>query len=526
MRPPTISDLGRPAGAIRLAGAILLAGSAAAASQGPVGPPPALTEQVLDQYRDLIARETLPFTIAQAVEVAQVLHPDVRRSTERLDEFPFLLRETLAAALPQLSLSLQAAETRDPGFRNSPFFSRLIEDPEAAAGFGGGDPNSFGGAFTFGTYAWNFQFSQTLWDFRLRPGLRRVDVGREIAELELAEVRNQVARDTAAGLYAYLLRERTRDVLLGAVEARERSLAVAEDRLELGAGSRLEVLRARVGLSRLRRQLQDAEDAVAVQRAGINATVGRDQELAIQVLDELVLPEPAPRILPPEALMELAGQHRPELRRRVLDREQLRLDASLARAGSRPEISANASYGVSTFAVENTWDMSLHNWNAGVFLNWTLFDGFGTRNRIAGIRSRETQSEWEQSEFESLLEVEIRAATAAWRGALAALEEAALAVEEAREAERVAEEERAAGVITSLVVLESAQVRREVELELATNTHDALVALAELKFLVGFSAGAPHAVISDGPLRSADADAPALSPPVPGAGPPPTEDSR
>lgn len=510
MRTPTLPDLG-----VLLLGAALGAPPAVAAAQGPTGPPPALTEQVLGQYRDLIAQETLPFTIAQAVEVAQVLHPDVRRSAERLDEFPFLVRETRASALPQLTLSLQATETRDPGFRNSPFFSRLIEDPEAAAGFGGGDPNSFGGAFTFGTYAWNFQLSQTLWDFRLRPALRGVDIDREIAELELAETRNQVARDTAAGLYAYLLRERSRDVLAGAVEARERALAVARDRLELGAGSRLDVLRARVGLSRLRRDLQDAEDAVAVQRAGVNAIVGRDQDLAIEVLDDLALPDPAPRVLPAAALMELAGQHRPALRRRALDREQMRLQASLARAGSRPEIAANASYGVSTFAVENTWDMSLHNWNAGVSLNWTLFDGFETRNRIAGLRSRETQSEWEQSEFESLLEVELRAAAASWRGALAALEEATLAVEEALEAERVAEEELAVGAVTPLVVLESAQVRREVELELATNTHDALVALAEIKFLVGFPANAPHSVISDVPLRSADADAPALSPPAP-----------
>lgn len=512
---------------LRLAGAALLLALAAPRAVGAQGPEALSPQSILDQYRDLIAQENLAFTIAQAVEAAQVLHPDARAGVERLEEFPYLVREARAPYLPQLDLSLQAAETRDPGFRNSPFFSRLIEDPGAAeqAGFGGPDADAFGGAFTFGTYGWNFQLSQTLWSFRFRPALRGVDVTREIAEADLAEVRNRIARDTAAGLYGYLLQERTRDVLDQAVRTRERALRVAEDRLELGAGSRLEVLRARVALSRLRRELQDASDALDVQRAGINAIVGRDQDLLIEILDPLALPDPVPRVLPPEALMELAGLNRPELRRFALDREVLRSEASVARADSRPELLANASYGISTFAVDNTWDLSLHNWNAGVVLNWNLFDGFGTRNRVAGLRSRETQSEWEQTQYESLLEVELRAAAAAWRGALASLEEATLALEEANEAERVAEAEREAGAATSLTVLESAQVRREIELELARGTHDALNALAEIKYLVGFPANAPHSVIADEPVRAAGA-----APIPPGsasrAGLPSTEDPR
>ncbi len=532
MPSPVSRERGRPRSGLLLA----LALAAAALIPTSVGAQTGatLTNEVLDQYRDLIGQETLPFTIAQAVEVAQLLHPNVRRSAERLEEFPHLVREARAPYLPQLDLTLQALETRDPGFRNSPFFSRLIEDPEAAGDSPfGDDPEAFGGAFTFGTYGWNFQLSQTLWSFRFRPAMRGVDIGRRIAEVDLAEVKNLVARDTATSLYGYLLRERTRDVLQQAITTRERALRIAEDRLELGAGSRLDVLRARVGLSRLRRELQEAEDAVTVQRAAINALVGRDQDLAIQVLDPLTLPDPLPRVFPPEALMELAGEHRPELRRYRLDQDRLRLEQDLVSADSRPEVRANASYGISTFAMENTWDFSLHNWTAGVFVNWRLFDGLQTGSRAAGLRSQETQSEWDRSQYESVLEVDLRAAAASWRGALAALEEATLAVEEAREAERVAEEELAAGAATPLVVLESAQVRREIELELARNTHDALNALAEIKYLVGFPASAPHSVIADTSFRTSDAappaedrTAPETSPPAGPAGDPRMEDRR
>lgn len=464
----------------------------------------AITDRVLDQYRDLLAQETLAFTISQAVDVASELHPEVRLNRERLAEFPSLVREARSPYLPQLDLNLQVAQTRDPGFRNSPFFSRLIDDPGGADSLPFGGAGDFGGAFTFGTYLWNLQASQVLWSFGVRPALRGVEVGRLRVEADLREVQNRVARDTVIRLYSYLLGLRTRDVLQQAVETSERGLDIARDRLELGAGARLDVLRARVQLSRLRRQLADAEDALMVERAGINALVGREQSKAIEVLDGLDLPDPLPRVLPAEALMELAVEQRPTLRQFALDRELLETQTSLALADARPEIRGTASYGINTFTFENTYDLELHNWNAGVSLTWNLFDGFGSGSRVASLRSQVTQNDWEQNEYEATLEVTLRNATANWQAALTAIEEATLALEEAVETERVATEELQAGAATAYLVMETAQARRDVELERARHTHDALNALAELKYLVGYPANAPHSVISDTVPAAAD----------------------
>ncbi len=490
---------------------LALAPVAAAAQSAGEQRESAITDRVLNQYRDLLEQETLAFTISQAVDVASELHPEVRLTRERLAEFPSLVREARSPYLPQLDLNLQIAQTRDPGFRNSPFFSRLIDSPDGGDSsdgfpFGGGGAGDFGGAFTFGTYLWNFQASQVLWSFGIRPALRGVEVGRARVESELEEVQNRIARDTVTRLYSYLLGLRTRDVLEQAVETSERGLDIARDRLELGAGARLDVLRARVQLSRLRRQLADAEDALTVERAGINALVGREQSKAIEVLDDLELPDPLPRILPAEALMELAGQQRPTVRQFGLDRELLEAQTSLALADARPEVRATASYGINTFTLENTYDLQLHNWNAGVSLTWNLFDGFGSGSRVASLRSQVTQNDWEQNEYESTLEVTLRNATANWQAALTAIEEATLALEEAMEAERVAGEELTAGAATAYLVMETVQARRDVELEKARHTHDALNALAELKYLVGYPANAPHSVIADtAPVRAADA---------------------
>ena len=77
-----------------------------------------------------------------------------------------------------------------------------------------------------------------------------------------------------------------------------------------------------------------------------------------------------------------------------------------------PRFAASASYGINTFTFENTRDIALHNWNAGVSLTWNLFDGFGSGSRVASLRSQVTQNDWEQNEYESTLEVTLRNATA------------------------------------------------------------------------------------------------------------------
>ena len=89
----------------------------AAAAQSPGQSPgdsreSAITDRVLDQYRDLLEQEILAFTISQAVDVASALHPEVRLNRERLAEFPSLVREARSPYLPQLDLNLQFAQTR------------------------------------------------------------------------------------------------------------------------------------------------------------------------------------------------------------------------------------------------------------------------------------------------------------------------------------------------------------------------------------------------------------------------------
>ena len=85
----------------------------------------------------------------------------------------------------------------------------------------------------------------------------------------------------------------------------------------------------------------------------------------------------------------------------------------------------------------------------------------------------------------SAVAMELERATGTWVRALEAVEVAQFAVEQATEAQRVAEETFQWGAATTLDLLEAARALREAEFNLASAAHGALVALSELKYLVG-----------------------------------------
>lgn len=441
-------------------------------------------------------------TLAQAVELALRVNPEVLQVREKTEEFGQLVREARAEALPQVGARLSLVQNRDPGLRNSPFFARLLEGPDPI-------PPEALAAFKFTNYVWSLDVSQPVFTFgRVSSALDAAREERGGVDLDVRGVENRVSFDAVRAAYAFLLARARLAVLETERQARERQLDQVQARFDLEDATRLDLLRARVALANLRPEVLDAENEVALALASVNSTLGRPADAPIDVVADLAVDDPPPEVLRPGALLELAGQHRPELRRFAVDRRVLDARIGFTRSELKPEIRANASYGINTFAAENATDLSLRTWNVGVSFDWTLFDGFRTSSQVAALRSQVTQNEHDEQSFRNQLAVELEDSHGTWLRALEALEVLSLAVEEAREAERVAEESLKWGAATTLDVIQSTLALRQAELNQRSASHDALVALAEMKYLVGLRADAPHSVIeAPGGVAEAPVDA-------------------
>jgi outer membrane protein TolC len=184
-------------------------------------------------------------------------------------------------------------------------------------------------------------------------------------------------------------------------------------------------------------------------------------------------------------LLEQASRTRPELVRFEFSRRVLEAGQRVTRADTLPEISVAGNIGVSSFDVNNLGKLSYRNWNVGVFLRWTLFDGFRTSSAVARLQSQVRQSELEEAAFRNALAREVERSSGEWRRGLESIEVAELAVEQAQEARRLAEESYQWGAASVLEILEAERSVQQAELSKAESYYVALTALVDVKFLVG-----------------------------------------
>lgn len=435
-------------------------------------------------------------SLEQAIEEAVQANPEARRAREQVEEFKLLVREVRADAFPQLDLTLSASRYRDPGLLNNP-------------AFGGGDdgeeppfplpPEAFG-PFQADYFEYRFDLEQPIYTFgRVNHAIRAARVELRGVETDVRSVERRIARDVATAYYDLALALDRVETLREEGRSRERQLRQVQDRYELEDATRLELLRAQVALANLQPRVLAAENQVQLARARLNETLGREADAEVVLAGGLTLPDPLPYVPELDGLLERADDERPELKRFELSRGFLREAEGVRRADTLPEISATASYGINSFALSNLKQHSFHNWRVGVALRWTLFDGFRTSSAVGQLRSQHRQSELQELSFRSQLARELEQATGEWRQGLAAVEAAALAVDQAREAQRISEESYRWGAVTFLEVLESERDVRDAELSSALARHTALVALAQIKYLVGLSADAPASELVAGP---------------------------
>jgi len=407
------------------------------------------------------------------------------------------VRATRAEALPQLDLTLSAQKFRDPGLRNSPAFGDLPEflPPEALA------------PYSFADYGYSLRLEQPVYTFgRVGGAMAAAREQLNAVKEDVRSVERAVARDAAVAYYNLLLARERLAVFEAESASRERQVQQVKDRLALEDATRLDVLNAEVALANLRPRILGAENEVALSLARMNEVLARPIDAPLTLADGLRLPQPLPVVPDYKRLLKQASSTRPELLRFAFGRRVLRAGQRVTRADTLPEISAAGSLGVHSYDAGNLTDLSFRSWNVGVFLRWKLFDGFRTSSAVARLESQVKQNRLEEAAFRKALAREVERASGEWRRGLQAIEAAELAAQRARAAQRLAEESFRWGAASVLELLEAERSVQQAALNRAESYYTALIALTDVKFLVGLRPDAPLV------LTPVPADPPAATP--------------
>jgi outer membrane protein TolC len=279
--------------------------------------------------------------------------------------------------------------------------------------------------------------------FQSYHGYKRLKAREEGARLQERLAVESTVEDVLTAYYGIALQKRRLESIreLLAVSAERAKLAQA--RMEVGAGSRLEQLQALSDLNADSASWLAQEATLREAKVGLNALLGRGPGIDFDVLDTI----PLDADLPADALRKELAEGNTALRAARLDRSAARSGLKEAQAGYWPDLNASLRYSTAPEALNDPATPGVGNGDGvtyGLSLSVPLFDRLRTRTGVGnarlGLRQAETRIRQRETEVEGEFERALaRHASGLRRVALEEgnLEVASLQAEAARERYRL-----------------------------------------------------------------------------------------
>lgn len=396
------------------------------------------------------------FEAAPPAELGKPWRPTPDAATGRLPDE--------AVVLPQLQVPapgerLRLDELLDDALRTNPGTRRAWQEAHAAAADwdverGRYLPRVYGNVSVVDLRANEVNGTQPPVDAVREPGLAidylLFDFGRREAAVESARqllfaanwrydqnIQDVLLR-VAAAYYALVGRR-------ALVAADEESLAdarlvlqAADERLQVGTGTIVDVYQARAGVARIELDLATDRGAVENARGALATAVGWPANMRLDVSD---VPRDVPLALVEEdvdGLIARAQSLRPELgaaRAQVL-REEAQVAG--ARASFLPELVAGASYNRQSPQLGGPNDGAYDQYRYGIEVNVPLFQGFQRWNQLQAAESRRAASDADLRDRTQAVIGEVWGAYHDFRTALARVRASEVLLANARESYRAA----------------------------------------------------------------------------------------
>ena len=381
-------------------------------------------------------------TLAQVERSAAQVQPQVLVARSNTDVAEAEADVARSPMLPQVVG--QASYTRQTGN----FAPRPGSLP---AGFGAGGGSVFSTSYDY----WNLNLAgtQLLYDFgqtyqRFKAARLNVDVqryGEQVARL-------QVLLNVRTAYFGARAQKELVSVARETLDDQNRHLTQVQGAVQVGTQPPIALAQQKAACANARVTLIQAQNNYATAKSQLNQAAGIVGGTDYDVGDEELGPLDD-EDQPLDALAARALEARPEMAVFVKQRQAQQATLSSARGGYGPTLSASA--GASEAGL--TLSTMVPNWNAGVLLDWPIFQGGLTQAQVhqaeAGLSGIEAQKAGE------VLQVRLQVDTArlAVRAAKAIIGAAEEARDSAHEQLRLAEQRFATGV-GNIIELDDAQV--------------------------------------------------------------------
>jgi len=391
------------------------------------------------RWRDQSDQEELPrlegeLSLADAVRVALAYNRALRQVEEEKTRARGQILEAYGEALPTVELSAG--------------YTRLDEVITIDLGVS---------QFTIGSKDnWNYQVSITQPLFKggaIPAAIRGAQLFRYLSDETVRQTVQDVILGVATAYYDVQLADQLYQVQQTALEFAEANLRDVLARKEQGVAIRYDVLRAQLEVSTVKADLIRQRNARSRALAALLRQMGVSQKSEVKLTDALTY-EPMEPVF--ERAVEVAFKNRPEIFR---DELNLRLQQEVLRGMRADYMPRLEAWGWHRWAKPDPHAASMirwgTEWQAGLRLTWTLFDGLSREGRIIQQKATLRQSAITLSETEQKLLEEVKNAILDLADADELVRSQQLNLQQANEALRLVTVGAREGVNTELEMLDA-----------------------------------------------------------------------
>jgi outer membrane protein TolC len=261
----------------------------------------------------------------------------------------------------------------------------------------------------------------------------------------------------------------------------ERHVNQVEQLYKNGYISKLDLLRARVGLANLKTQLIRAENGYSFSRAGLKLAIGLQPDDSVAVAGELAY---EPYTIAIEGAVDSALKIRPEI---LILQNTIGVTKGalhIEEANFSPNLFAafNYDYKKPVTLSQNEWGTD---WNVTVGFQLPIFSGFSRINKIVGRKAQVKQVQYGFEQLKKGIELEIEGAYLNLKQEEAILKSQEENRAQADEAMRIAEEQYKNGVISNLEYMDTQVTQLGAKTEYLSALSRYLIARAKLVQALG-----------------------------------------
>jgi outer membrane protein TolC len=329
-------------------------------------------------------------TLDDCIALALAQQPTLRAADASIEAARERVWQSAAAYLPQVTANYSA--------------NRRAATTGSLTGGGG----SFGGPQgrrTFNFFSTGVALTQVLFDFGQNLALiHRAQALERSISADAETQRDAVVFNVSQAYFGLLAAYRLRDVADEIVQQNRQHLELAEGRYEVGFAPRFDVTQVQVQLANAELSQVTARNNVVLGRETLRNVLGLSGPLRFDIVDVLDAPKVA---IETEAAVELAYDHRPEIRSIRAERDAQTHQIAALEKDYLPKAGGSANYVFSgnTYPLQDTW-------NVGASVNLSVFNGGLTTAQIGEARANLAVLEANEESLRQNVELEVRQAMA------------------------------------------------------------------------------------------------------------------